>query len=45
MPSSDVAVTLLTARHRNPEARWTANDIFDIDSMSVAVPDGDIVVD
>jgi hypothetical protein len=44
MPSSDVAVTLTTARHRNPQTRWTANDIFDIDAMSVAVPYCDIVV-
>lgn len=44
MPSSDIALTLMTARHRNPHTRWTANDIFDIDAMSVAVPYCDIVV-
>jgi hypothetical protein len=27
MPSSDIAITLMTARHRNPQTRWTANDI------------------
>lgn len=44
MPSSDIAITLLTARHRNPQTLWTANDMFDIDAMSVAVPYCDIVV-
>ncbi len=44
MPSSDIAITLTTARHRNPQTRWSANDIFDIDAMSVAVPYCDIVV-
>ena len=44
MPSSDIAITMATARHRNPQTRWTANDIFDIDAMSVAVPYCDIVV-
>jgi hypothetical protein len=44
MPSTDIAITLMTARHRNPQTRWTANDIFDIDALSVAVPYCDIVV-
>jgi hypothetical protein len=44
MPSADIAITLMTARHRSAEARWTANDIFDIDSMSIAVPYCDLVV-
>lgn len=43
MPSSDVAITLTTARHRS-QSRWTSNDIFDLDAMSVAVPYCDIVV-
>lgn len=44
MPSTDIAITLMTARHRNPQTQWTANDIFDIDALSVAVPYSDIVV-
>jgi hypothetical protein len=44
MPSADIAITLTTARHRNPQTRWVSNDIFDIDAMSVAVPYCDIVV-
>jgi hypothetical protein len=44
MPSSDVAITLLTARHRNAHTQWVTNDIFDIDALSVAVPYCDIVV-
>jgi hypothetical protein len=44
MPSADVWITLLTARHRNPQTRWTANDIYDADALSVAVPYCDFVV-
>lgn len=44
MPSADVAVTLLTAGHRNPQTKWTSNDIFDLDALSVAVPYADVVV-
>jgi hypothetical protein len=44
MPSSDVWITLVTARHRNPTTRWTANDMFDIDAMSLAVAYCDVVV-
>jgi len=44
MPSSDVFVTLVTAAHRNPQRRWTANDIFDIEAASTAVAYCDIVV-
>jgi hypothetical protein len=44
MPSADVCVSLLTAAHRNPQMLWTANDIFDIDALSVAVPYCGIVV-
>jgi hypothetical protein len=44
MPSADVFVTLATAAHRNGELRWTPNDIFDIDALSVAVAYCDIVV-
>jgi hypothetical protein len=44
MPSTDVAVTLKTAAHRNPQKGWLRNDIYDIDALSVAVLYCDIVV-
>jgi hypothetical protein len=44
MPSSDVAVTLKTAAHKNPDKSWLPNDIYDIDALSVAVPYCDIVI-
>jgi hypothetical protein len=44
MPSGDVSETLITAAHRNPQKQWTANDIFDIDALSVAVPYCQVVV-
>jgi hypothetical protein len=44
MPSADVWITLVTAKHRNPNSRWEPNDIFDIDALSVAAAYCDIVV-
>jgi hypothetical protein len=44
MPSTDVAITLKTTRHRDPNLRWTANDITDVDALSLAVPYCDVVV-
>ena len=44
MPSTDVAVTLKTAWHRNRDKPWSANDIYDVDAMALAVPYCDIVV-
>lgn len=44
MPAGDARVSLLTARHRNTESSWTANDIYDLDAMSVAVAYCDVVV-
>jgi len=44
MPSGDVHVSLQTAAHRNPQTRWTPNDYFDIDALSLAVPYCNIVV-
>ncbi|MFF5500536.1 hypothetical protein [Streptomyces roseolus] len=44
MPSADVDVTLTTAAHRNRDKSWQANDIFDIDALSIAVPYCDVVV-
>ena len=37
MPSCRVSITLKTRYHRNPDHRWLANDIHDIDALSVAV--------
>ena len=44
MPSTEVAIELKTAWHRNRDKLWVANDIFDIDALAVAVPYCDIVV-
>ena len=44
MPSSEVSIALKTAWHRNRDKQWTANDIHDIDAMSLSVPYCDIVV-
>lgn len=44
MPSTDVSIELKTAWHRNRDKPWTANDIYDIDAMSLAVPYCDVVV-
>jgi hypothetical protein len=44
LPSADAYITVMAERHRDPNRRWTANDIFDIDALSVAVPYCDIVV-
>ena len=44
MPSSEVAVQLKVAWHRDGAKRWTVNDIQDIDAMSIAVPYCDVVV-
>ncbi len=44
MPSTEVAIEIKTAWHRNGQRRWTANDIYDIDAMALAVPYCDVVV-
>lgn len=44
MPSTDVSMTLKTAWHRNRDKPWSANDIYDIDAMALAVPYCDVVV-
>lgn len=44
MPAFDAAVTLKASYHRNPNHRWTRNDIFDIDAMSTVLPYCDVVV-
>jgi len=43
MPSTEVSIELKTAWHRNGDKVWTANDIYDIDAMSLAVPYCDVV--
>lgn len=44
MPSTEVSIELKTAWHRNGKKVWTANDIYDIDAMSLAVPYCNVVV-
>jgi hypothetical protein len=44
MPSTEVSIEIKTAWHRNGDKRWTPNDIYDIDALSLAVPYCDIVV-
>jgi hypothetical protein len=44
MPSTEVSIELKTAWHRNRDKPWSANDVHDIDAMSLAVPYCDIVV-
>jgi len=44
MPSTEVSIEIKTAWHRNSGKRWTPNDIYDIDALSLAVPYCDIVV-
>ena len=38
MPSQRVVIELKTSYHRNPNHRWTTNDLHDIDAMSLALP-------
>ena len=44
MPSTEVSIQLKTAWHRNRYKGWTANDIYDIDALALAVPYCDVVV-
>lgn len=44
MPTTDVAIALKAAWHRNRDKPWSSNDIYDIDAMALAVPYCDIVV-
>lgn len=44
MPSFDVAVTLKTSYHRDPNHHWTVNDMHDIDALGSTIPYCDIVV-
>jgi hypothetical protein len=44
MPSTYVSLALKTAWHRNRDKPWSANDIYDIDAMALAVPYCDVVV-
>jgi hypothetical protein len=43
MPSTRVAVSMKVRYHRDPQHRWTANDIQDIDALAIAVPYCDAV--
>ena len=44
MRAADVWITLRTAKHRNRDSAWTANDIFDVDALSVGAAYCDVVV-
>ena len=44
MPSTEVSIAIKTAWHRNRDKQWSANDIYDIDALALAVPYCDIVV-
>lgn len=44
MPSQRVIVELKTSYHRNPDHRWTTNDLHDLDAMSLALPYCDVVL-
>jgi hypothetical protein len=44
MPSFDVAVSLKTEYHRDPNHRWTTNDIADIDALGSTLPYCDVVL-
>lgn len=44
MPSQRVVIELKTSYHRNPNHRWTTNDLHDIDAMSLAIPYCDVVL-
>ncbi len=38
MPSTAVALEIKAAWHRNRDKKWTANDVYDIDALAIAVP-------
>jgi hypothetical protein len=44
MRAADVWITLMTAKHRSSDSVWTANDIFDVDALSVAAAYCSVVV-
>lgn len=44
MPSTEVSIAIKTEWHRNRDKQWSANDIYDIDALALAVPYCDIVV-
>lgn len=44
MPSFDVAVTLKTEYHRDPNHIWKTNDITDIDALGSTLPYCDVVL-
>lgn len=44
MPSARVTTVLKTRLHSNRAKRWSSNDIYDIDAISLATPYCDIVV-
>lgn len=43
MPSSAVTVSMTAQYHQDPNRRWTANDLYDIYALALALPYCDIV--
>ena len=43
MPTADARVSLMVEAHRNPQTRWSPNQIVDLDALSLAVPYCDVV--
>ncbi len=43
MPSSAVTVSMKAQYHQDPNRRWSANDLYDIDALALALPYCDIV--
>lgn len=44
MPSQRVVIELKTSYHRNPNHKWTTNDLYDLGAMSLALPYCDVVL-
>ncbi len=44
MPSFNVAVSLKVSLHRDPNHKWTNNDIYDIWALALTIPYCDVVV-
>lgn len=43
MPTADARVSLMVETHRNPQTRWSPNQIVDLDALSLAVPYCDVI--
>jgi hypothetical protein len=43
MPTADARVSLMVEAHRNPQTRWSSNQMVDLDALSLAVPYCDVI--